>query len=270
VDLGLDGRSALVTGASRGIGAAIAEALAREGCRLHLASRNAEALTALKLRLECEHGASIEVHAIDLSQRGSATKLAELAHGVDILVNNAGAIPRGDVLEIDEDAWRAGWELKVFGYINMTRAFYQQMRARGSGVIINIIGLGAEKLEYGYTAGSTGNAALVAFTRSVGSVSLDYGVRVLGINPGTVATERSVNSLRVRSQKLHGDPERWQELLADLPGGRMIPPMDIGNAVAFLASDMAASFCGHIVTIDGGLAARAYPHRRSTGTEHDA
>ena len=262
MDLGLKGRSALVTGASRGIGAAIAEALAREGCRLHLASRNAEALTALKLRLEREHGSHIEVHAIDLSQRGSADDLAERAQGVDILINTAGAIPRGDVLEIDEDTWRAGWELKVFGYINMTRAFYKQMCARGSGVIINIIGLGAEKLEYGYTAGSTGNAALVAFTRSVGSVSLDYGVRVLGINPGTVATERSVNSLRVRSQKLHGDPERWQELVAELPGGRMIPPAEIANVATFLASDLAGSVCGHIVTVDGGLAARAYPPAR--------
>lgn len=262
MELGLTGRSALVTGASRGIGAAIAEALAREGCSLHLASRSAEALAALKLRLEHDHGSKVEVHAIDLSQRGSATELARLAQGVDILVNNAGAIPRGDLLEIDEDTWRAGWELKVFGYINMTRAFYPQMRERGSGVIINIIGLGAEKLEYGYAAGSTGNAALVAFTRAVGSASLDYGVRVLGVNPGTVGTERSVNTLKVRSEKLNGDAGRWQELVADLPGGRMIPPMDIGNAVAFLASDLAGSFCGHIVTIDAGLAARAYTHRR--------
>ena len=262
MELGLTGRSALVTGASRGIGAAIAEALAREGCRLHLAARNAEALAALKLRLEHDYGSKVEVHAIDLSQRGSATELARLAQGVDILVNNAGAIPRGDLLEIDEDTWRAGWELKVFGYINLTRIFYKQMRGRGSGVIINIIGLGAEKLEYGYTAGSTGNAALVAFTRSVGSVSLDYGVRVLGINPGTIATDRTLNSLRVRSEKLHGDAGRWQELVADLPGGRMIPPAEIADAVAFLASDRAASVCGHIVTIDGGLAARGYAHKR--------
>jgi len=262
MDLGLSGRSVLVTGASRGIGAALAAAFAREGCRLHLAARSAERLAALKEQLQREHGVEVALHVIDLAERGSAVSLAELASGADILVNNAGAVPRGDLLEVDEERWRAGWELKVFGYINMTREFYRQMRSRGSGVIINIIGLGAEKLEYGYAAGSAGNAALVAFTRAVGSASLDYGVRVLGINPGTVATDRSLNSLRVRSEKLLGDAERWRELVAELPGGRMIRPEEIADVAAFLASDRAGAACGHIFTIDGGLAARSYAHRR--------
>lgn len=90
---------------------------------------------------------------------------------------------------------------------------------------------------------------------------LDYGVRVLGTNPGTIATERSLNSLRVRSEKPYGDAGRWQALVAELPGGRMIRPEETADAVVFLASDMAASVCGHIVTIDGGPAARAYTHR---------
>lgn len=252
----------LVTGASRGIGAAVAEAFAREGCRLHLAARSAPELAALEERLEREYGITAETQVVDLSAPGSAAALAARAQDVDILVNNAGAIPRGDVLEVDEERWRAGWELKLFGYINMTREFYRRMRERGSGVILNIIGLGAEKLEYGYAAGSTGNAALVAFTRAVGSVSLDYGVRVLGINPGTVATDRSLNSLRVRSEKLLGDAGRWRELVAELPGGRMLRPQEIADTVVFLASDRASGVCGHIVTIDGGLAARSYAHRR--------
>ena len=103
----------------------------------------------------------------------------------------AGAIPGGDLQSIDEVRWREAWDLKVFGYINMTRAFLDAMEQRGSGVIINVTGLAADRTDAGYVAGTAGNAGLNAFTRAVGGRSLSHGVRVLAVSPGPVATDRS-------------------------------------------------------------------------------
>jgi hypothetical protein len=259
MDLGLKDRVVLITGASRGIGRAVAESFAAEGCRLRLAARSADGLAALKDDLAARFGADVATLAIDLAEPGAPQRLTEYFPEADVLVNNAGATPRGDLLQLGEDEWRAGWELKLFGYINATRAYYRGMCARGSGVIINIIGLGAEKLEYAYVAGSTGNAALVAFTRTVGSMSLDHGVRVLGVNPGWVETEKAIKSLRRRSEEACGDPERWRDFLVGWPAGRLIRPQEIADVVCFLASDRASSVCGTVVSIDGGFGARAYP-----------
>src|SRR5258706_13362988 len=105
--------------------------------------------------------------AVDLSQKGAAEALADWAGEIDILVNNAGAIPGGDLLKVDEDTWRRAWDLKVFGYINLTRAVYGQMKARRRGVIVNVIGSAGEKYNAPYIAGSTGKAGLMAFTRTL-------------------------------------------------------------------------------------------------------
>ena len=123
MDLGLAGRTALVTGASRGIGRAIAESLAREGCHLHLAARDGNALDAARAEIAARHGVRVATHVADLAQRGAPAALVEACADCDILVNNAGAVPRGDILDVDEDAWRQGWELKVFGYISMTVSY---------------------------------------------------------------------------------------------------------------------------------------------------
>lgn len=259
MDLGFTGRRALVTGASQGIGRAIAESLAHEGCDLHLAARDQDALGRAAADLRARFGVRVDVHATDLSKRGAAAALAQACTDADILVNNAGNTPRGDILSVDEQTWRDGWELKIFGYINMTRAFYGRMCERGAGVIINIIGIGAEKLEYAYAAGGSGNAALVALTRSIGSVSLDYGVRVMGINPGWVETEKAKRSLRKRAAAELGDENRWPELVTDWPRGKLIQPSEIADVVAFMASDRASAMSGQIVTVDGGFTARGYP-----------
>ncbi len=263
MDLGLRGKRALVTGASQGIGRAVAESLAREGCDLDLVARDAEALDALRTAFMRAHHVDVTIHALDLAARGTATMIAERCGVADIVVNNAGNIPRGDILELDEDAWRTGWELKIFGYINMTREFYRRMKVRGAGVIVNVIGIGGEKLEYAYTAGATGNAALVAMTRAVGSVSLDYGVRVMGVSPGWVETERAKRSLRKRATEALGNADRWPELLTDWPRGRLIAPQEIADVVTFVASDRASAMSGQIVTVDAGFAARGYPHTPS-------
>lgn len=259
MDLGLEGRTVLVTGASRGIGRAVAEAFAAEGARLCLVSRSQSDLQSLRDMLAEQHKCAARIHVADLAARGSAHELKRAFPDVDILVNNAGAIPKGDVVDLDEEGWRQGWELKVFGYINLTREYYRDMRARRGGVIVNIIGFSSEKLDEQYVAGSSGNAALVAFTRAVGSVSLDHNVRVFGINPGYVETDRSIASSRRRAARELGDPERWRELMAHmLPGGRMLAPAAIADVVAFAASDRGCGISGQVLTVDAGFGSRSY------------
>ena len=256
MDLKLQGRSALVTGGSKGIGLAIAHRLAAEGCHLHLVARTQADLDAAREALRRDHDVSVDVHAIDLAERGRAALLAARCPDIDILVNNAGSTPRGTIDEVDDARWRAAFDLKVFGYIDLTRAFYPLMRARRRGVIVNIIGNGGERLDAGYIVGATGNAALMAFTRALGGASADDGVRVVGVNPGPVATERLVGLMRKEALTRHGDESRWREFESGFPFGRAATVDEVAATVALLACDLASYTTGTIVTIDGGMANR--------------
>ena len=257
MDLNLRGRKALVTGASKGIGYATARCLAQEGCDVVLVSRTAADLEAARQRILKECNVAITVEPRDLSDSKNAPALAQKYPDLDILVNNAGAIPGGRLDEIDEARWRSAWDLKVFGYINLTREYFRLMKARGGGVIVNIIGAAGEKMNSSYIAGSAGNASLMAFTRALGAAAPEAGLRVVGINPGPVATDRHVTLMRKQAQDKLGDPERWRELSKSLPFGRAATPEEIAAMAAFLASDHSAYTTGTIVTIDGGLAHRS-------------
>ncbi len=255
MELGLSGRRAVVTGASKGIGFACADRLAQEGCDVVIVSRDAVTLEAARARL-AGHGTSVTLQALDLGDSRNIDALSGLAADADILVNNAGAIPGGRLDEVDEAEWRAAWDLKVFGYINMSRNFYAAMARRGRGVIVNVVGAAGERVDAGYIAGSSGNAALIAFTRALGGSSAKDGVRVAGVNPGPVLTERLEWLLRTRAEELTGDAERWREHLSSLPFGRAATPDEIGALVAFLASDLSGYTTGVTFTVDGGMGAR--------------
>jgi len=257
MDLRLNGKRALVTGASKGIGRACAEALAEEGCEVMICSRDAKALETVAMGMFERHGAQVRWHAIDLSLRGAAEELAAWAGPLDILVNNAGAIPGGNLLKVDEETWRRAWDLKVFGYINLTRQVYAQMKAKGAGVIVNILGNAGEKLDASYIAGSTANAGLMAFTRTLGGASHADGIRVVGINPGPVSTDRLVSLYKQRAESRFGDASRYQELYAGMSWGRPATPEEIAWAAAFLASERSSYTTGVVLGIDGGLAARS-------------
>ena len=221
LDLGLAGKSVLITGASRGIGHASALTFAAEGCSLHLAARSTDEIEALRKEILAKHKVKVDLHPGDLSTTASMVKLARACGDIDVLLNNAGDIPAGTVEALEDADWRRGFDLKVFGYINLTREIYTRMKKRGSGVIINNIGNSGENWDYNYVAGSTGNAALMSFTKAVGGISLDYGVRVVGVNPGPIATDRMVRIMKRRARDNLGDEARWQEYLSDYPGGRM-------------------------------------------------
>ena len=154
MDLNLRGRTALITGASKGIGRAIAAVLAREGCNLVLVSRTVAHLEAARNEIAASHDVVVVTHALDLSASPAIKELTTAHPDIDILVNNAGAIPGGRLSEVDDMRWRQSWDLKVFGYINMTRAFYEIMKTRKGGVIVNILGVAGERLESTYIAGS--------------------------------------------------------------------------------------------------------------------
>jgi NAD(P)-dependent dehydrogenase (short-subunit alcohol dehydrogenase family) len=256
MELGLRGRKALVTGASKGIGRACAEVLAGEGCDVVLVSRTAADLETVRAKIAGEHNVAVRYYALDLSNGKNIDTLAAECPDIDILVNNAGAIPGGNIAEIDEPRWRQAWDLKVFGYINMTRRFYAQMAARKSGVIVNILGAAGQNPDFNYIAGSSGNASLMAFTCAMGGTAPRDGLRVVGVNPGPVMTERLITLNRHRAQLQFGDPGRWQELLQGYAFGRAAKPEEIGWMVAFLASDRSGYTTGTVVTIDGGGSSR--------------
>jgi len=256
VKLDLQGKSVLITGASKGIGLASAWSFAREGCALHLAARSAELLEAAKKAIAAECGVPVSTYAMDLSSDAQMRDLAEKTGVVDILINNAGDIPSGPLDAVDDAALRRGFDLKVFGYISLTRALYAGMCKRGSGVIVNDIGNSGENWDARYIMGSTGNAALMSFTRALGGVSLDHGVRVVGVNPGPVATDRMVKLMKRRALDMHGDENRWKELYSMYPGGRPATAEEVADLMVFLASPRAGYITGTIVTIDGGIASR--------------
>jgi hypothetical protein len=256
MDLNLRGKTALVTGASKGIGRGSAEILAEEGVNVILVSRTQADLDAVRDNIASRCNVHVEVHAFDISDSRNVDRLAELHPDIDILVNNAGAIPGGNLQEVDEARWREAWNLKVYGYINMCRRFYVLMAQRRHGVIINILGMAGEKMDVGYIAGSTGNAGLMAFTKTLGGAASADNLRVVGINPGAIATDRLVTIMKKRAQDRLGDADRWQELMKPLPFERAGTSEEIGWMVAFLASDKSAYTTGTIITIDGGAANR--------------
>jgi 3-oxoacyl-[acyl-carrier protein] reductase len=255
MDLNLAGRTALVTGASKGIGLAIGKWFAKEGVNLCLIARSQDVLEneAAAIRAACQ--VNVQTMTADLSDAGRRAKVFQAFPDVDILVNNAGAVPGGAIEDVDEAAWRKGWDLKVFGYVDMTRLYLERMKQRRRGVIVNVIGAGGEKLTYGYIAGSAGNASLMAFTRTIGGTSPDFGVRVIGVNPGPVATERVEYLARQRAAKA-GDESRWREGFSKMPFGRPATTDEIAATVVFLASDLSSYTSGTIVTVDGGMTHR--------------
>jgi len=252
MNLDLKGRSVLITGASKGIGYVIAETMAAEGCNLHLAARDDAAMQDLAARLRRDHGVAVTVHRSDLGNTGDVQALGKACADVDILVNNAGDIPPGTLDQIDGETWRKAWDVKVYGYVDLTRLIYPRMCARKSGVIINIVGAAARTPNHRYIAGCMANIALNMFTQCLGGESMRHNVRVVAINPGPTVPGRHLPHVMARAKRLLGDENRWPELHAKFPAGRPGKASEIAEAVVFLASDRAAFISGAIIDIDGG------------------
>jgi 3-oxoacyl-[acyl-carrier protein] reductase len=252
MDLKLKGQRVLVTGGSKGIGLAIALSFAREGAQPLLVSRSAETLEKAAALIKTQTGVAAETLSLDMGLPDAEKSLVAQAGHIDILVNNAGAIPGGSLADIDDTRWRSAWELKLFGYINLVRAVLPAMEARGNGVIANIIGMAGAAPRSEYIAGSTANAALMAFTQAVGATSPRKGVRVFGINPSPTRSDRMETMLRAQAGQKLGDENRWMELTSKLPFGRMTEPQEIADLTAFCCSPLAAYLSGTVINVDGG------------------
>ena len=249
MDLELKGKKALVTGGSKGIGVGIANRLAAEGCELRLVARDAAGLEDARARLKAAHRRDVSVHAVDLGDPDRVASVYPLLQDLDILVNSAGAVPRGGLLAVPAGRFRATFNAKVMGAIDLCREALRAMSARGSGVIVNIIGLSGERPNPRPVATSTANAALIAFTQAVGSASVDANVRVVGINPGLIATTRTASLTQAGKP---ADNAAYKHLLASLPFGRMGEADEIADMAAFLASPRASYMSGAVFTVDGG------------------
>ncbi|MFC0109623.1 short-chain dehydrogenase/reductase [Kibdelosporangium aridum] len=254
MDLRLRGLRAVVTGAGKGIGAAIAESLAAEGTNLVLVSRSQPQLEDLAKRLRADHGVEVDVLAADLSTEDGRREVVSAVDSLDILVNNAGAIPPGGLPDVSEETWRRAWDLKVYGYIFLTQSLYPKIARSRHGAVLNIIGVAAEEFPPNYIAGASGNVALVGFTKALAKKSWHDGVRVVGISPGATATDRFVMLQRARAASELGDAERWPELKVDLPFGRACAPEEIADSATFLVSPRSSYTSGTVLTIDGGKA----------------
>jgi 3-oxoacyl-[acyl-carrier protein] reductase len=252
MNLQLDGKKVLVTGGSKGIGLAIAESFAAEGALPVLVSRDAANLQKAAEIIQSKHGVKAQVIAADLSAPGACDALAKQAGEVDILVNNAGAIPGGTLTDVTEDRWRQAWDLKVYSYINLTRAYLPLMEKRGSGVIVNIIGMAGAAPRAEYICGAVANAGLMAFTQGLGGASVRQGVRVFGINPSPTRSDRMQGMLSQQAQNKLGDASRWMELTQKLPFGRMAEPDEIANLAVFCASPRCGYLSGTVLNVDGG------------------
>ena len=254
MELNLNNKTALITGASKGIGKAIAVSMAKEGCNLVLTARSEDKLNELKSELQRQYNISVEIIAIDLSLKNSVEKVSEFSNNIDILINNAGAIPPGNISEIDEDTWRDAWNLKVFGYINLSRLIYNKMKINKKGVILNIIGSAGQKPMYNYIAGTTGNASLMAFTKALSNGSTANGIRVLGINPGFTTSDRLITMMKGKAKEQFNDENRWEELFKDLPFQRAAKAEEVADLTTFLVSPRCDYISGTIITIDAGHA----------------
>jgi 3-oxoacyl-[acyl-carrier protein] reductase/bacilysin biosynthesis oxidoreductase BacG len=255
MELELNGKVAIVTGGSKGIGRATALAFLNEGASVMVCARGAEALAETKAaagdaanRLETCTADLVDPVAI---QNVVAQCVARFGR-VDILINNAGSARPGDFLKLPDDAWLADWSLKFFGYVRMAREVLPHMASHRNGVVVNVIGAAALNPRGSYMIGGAANAALNHFTKALADEGAKHGVRVVGINPGPILTERllKMRGALVPAGAGQPDDEAFRKMT---PLGRVGTAEEVADLVLFLASARAAFIHGANITIDGGM-----------------
>lgn len=254
MDLKLAGQHVLVTGASKGIGLSTAEHFAREGARVTLVARRKEVLAERAREIADATGAKVDYIVADLSHDEGRETLFAATPDIDVLVNNAGAIKGGTLANLSMEDWRNGFDLKFWGYVHLCKLYVPMMTKRGSGTVINIIGMGGRAVRPSYIIGAAGNAALIGFTSAIGASTPDDNVRVFGINPSPTLTDRMTDLLKDKAVAQFSDAGRWEELIDTdaFPFGRPKAPEEVASLAVMLASPNVHYLSGTVVDIDGG------------------
>ncbi len=256
MELGLSGKTAIVTGGSKGIGRAAALGFLKEGASVLICARGREALEETVAAAGTEHRERIAAVAADLTNPVEIRRVVERALSefgrIDILVNNAGSARPGEFQKISDEDWKLDFELKFFGYVRMAREVMPHMAARRQGAIVNVIGTGGLVPSAGYMVGGAANAALNHFTKALAGEGAKFGVRVTGINPGPILTDRLKLFLEQRARE-SGAGRGAEEIMRRMtPLGRPGKAEEVADLILFLASERAAFIHGANITIDGG------------------
>jgi NAD(P)-dependent dehydrogenase (short-subunit alcohol dehydrogenase family) len=258
MDLRLEGKRALVTGGSEGIGRAVVEALAEEGCDVAFCARRLPLLEEVAEQTAERTGRRLVPLQADLSQRSEiddfVARAADALGGIDIVINNAGASIFAELFDIPDERWLQDIELKLMSYVRTARAAIPFLRDAGGGRIVNIGGNGGRQPMSYHLPGGASNAAILNLTVSLGSYLAKDRIHVLTCAPGPVRTARFVKQLMANAQ-LWGVSfeEAERRFTADCPLGYVPSAEDIAGVVAFLASPRAAYMTGTTVTVDGGI-----------------
>jgi 3-oxoacyl-[acyl-carrier protein] reductase len=250
----LEGKNALVTGSSRGIGRAIAIRLAKEGARVVVCARTAETLNQVVQEIGPNHAASI---ATDLREQDACLRVVEFAvktyGSLDILVNNAGATRRGLFVNLSDEDWLDSFALKFFGAVRVTRAAWPHLK-QSSGSVIFVGGAGGRTPGAEFAAGGAVNAGLLSLTKALAESGIRDGVQVNCVNPGAVRTDR-LKSRLAGMMKEEGIPLAAAERKFVEASGvtRIGEPEDIAALVAFVAGPEGRFLHGSLIDMDGGV-----------------
>lgn len=256
MNLGLAGKVAVITGASRGLGAAIAQELAHEGVDLLLTGTSDSDLSKVAAGIREGTGRRTSAICADLASTAGATDVVQAALStfgrIDILVNCAGATRSGHVLEISDDDWHRAFEVKFHGALRMSRAAWPHLR-KTSGSIVIIAGNTARTGRFDYAINGSVNAALLNLTKALSDLGTHECVRVNAINPGRFATRRLSAAVERIAERDNIDHAAAANRLLELSGiARFGNPSEVGWLVAYLCSKQAEFIQGAIVDVDGG------------------
>ncbi|GAA1138903.1 SDR family NAD(P)-dependent oxidoreductase [Nocardioides aquiterrae] len=256
MELNLAGKTAFVTGGSKGIGREVARHLAREGVKVAISARGAEALEKTAAELEAETGQTVLAVPGDMSVNDDVERCVnatlEAFGSIDILVTCAGSSPGGLLEELTDDQWFQSLNLKFMGYVRTVRAVVPHMVEAGSGSIVLVVGNDGLKPSYWEMTAGAANAADLNFASSIADQYGPKGVRVNTVNPGPVDTDRWDGLEKAFARDMGVDQaEARRRAEASIPRGRITQPQEVAALVTFLASDVAASVHGAHIPIDG-------------------